>query len=61
MQTIIMAYDKFWFLIGLGFMVLGFMRPQEFWFLVLLIPLISGLILLGNKHPIPVIIRKNRR
>lgn len=46
MQTIIRTYDKFWFLIGLGFIGLGFLSPQEFWFLVILIPLISGMILL---------------
>lgn len=61
MQTIIKAYDKFWFLIGLGFIVLGFSSPQEYWFLVILIPLISGLILLSNRYPIPLIIRKTLR
>ena len=54
MKTIIKAYDHVWFLVGLVFMALGLHRPQDFWFLVLLIPLISGLILMANRHPVLV-------
>lgn len=61
MQTIIKAWDKFWFITGLGFMVLGILCPREFWFLILLIPLISVLILHGYKHPIGITTRRNNR
>lgn len=60
MSVIFRSYEKIWFLIGLFFICLSFFSPEEYWFLVILIPLISGLMTFGIKHPVVVLSTNNK-